>query len=231
MENELEKNEKNAETEKPKSYKKYLLVFGMLLCLGFVSAALVTYYGTFVSVVNVDTPIEMETNIPTSFDLVAGEPYQTFYFSVDNKLDENIPLDVEIVLEEKIGSNWTNVVDDEGFYLGFTEADCLEDDICNLTSYEADLIASSLSQWWILNDKSSPANCDATIMDITNNPNIIEVPLVGGVLTTVGSPLAGFPLLPGSSYTAGKYYGAVYVETSTAVVPGKYRVTVNILPA
>ena len=211
--------------EKPKSYKKYLLVFGLIFCLGLGSAALVTYYGTFTTQINVSTPIVMDTNLPTTLNLIAGDPYQTYWFSIENKLDENVPIGLEITLQEWDGAVWNNVVDDEGFYIAFIEADCLEDGLCDTTNYEANLIANTLSQWWAINDKNA-SNSDPVIMDITNNPNIIEVPLVNGVLAASGIPLA-----PGSTFVTGKYYGALYIETAPGLTPSNYRVTINMLPA
>ncbi len=209
---------------------KKILIYGIVgfFALALVSAALVSYYAQREVDMNIQSPLTLYGSQLTSVNLTAGEGYQLYLERGVNKLSHPLKVDAKFILED---GNGNVITDTTGFNLAYTgDTEYYFNSSaggCNgptTTGCGPSFSGQTWKEWmlqfpnwldWALNGAYSKFN--STI--ITND---------GG--TSVAINAIAFNTNIPLTLKSGNFDGVVYLSEDSAVVPGNYKLKMQMIP-
>ena len=207
--------------KKVKILGKMIPVFVLvLLGIGMVSGALVLTWGQTKMNIVVTEAITIDNNV-CDFSTIAGDSYELCLVSGSNNLNESVPTMVSFTLFERVSSEWVEVNDTTGFYIGFTEDSQYAynpayGNVSNWADAQTWMLANPDWLDWYLN--TPIANFDSTLVINDGDDSVTVFDFVNtGPLSQDISALDEF-------------YVAVYIGTDLALESGNYRLVVEFKP-
>ncbi len=207
---------------------KKILLFGVLpvLAIGLVVAGLLTYYSQMQVDMTVTEAITTVGGV-CIFSTVAGGDYKLCLIDVTNNLDEEVAVDITLKVQKHNGTDYVNLIDDDGLLVGLTEdvSYCFKNEgnmtgVTNCTTqFEIWMLQNVDWMDWLVLTQPYPGEYDTTL--ITNH---------GGNSATIFNLTTGELTMPDSLKANLKTQPVLYVDSSVALVPGEYRVIFEIVP-
>jgi len=209
--------------------KKYI-AFGVmgLFVMAFATAGLVSYYTQTQVDMTITEPITTTGEV-CEFTAVAGGDYKLCLMDITNNLNKDIPVNLILKVQKEEDGEYQNLANDDGLLVGLTEdvSYCFKGmgDLNNMdgisdcaTQYETWMLQNADWLDWEVLTQPYPGEYDVSIVEGTGKTTVVD--LTTGELTVTGETIpANLNFQP-----------VLYVDSSTALIPGNYRVILEIVP-
>jgi hypothetical protein len=200
--------------------KNKVLTFGILglFAIALVSAGLVELFSEKTIQMEVESPVVLNGDLLESVSLIAGDGYNLYLVEGENKLSEDLDVNVNFGLLDSEGNELT---DTTGFYLAYSDdlQYAYNEAYGNVSTWEdaQTWMFDNLDwfDWYLSNDL---IDYDSSV--ITNH----------GGNSAVSNALAYNTNIP-VTLSPGIFYAVVYMDVDSAVTPGSYQFNVGLLPA